>query len=70
VAGRCDRCGAEIVQRKDDGEDVVQTRLDAYANQTAAALPILRAVATVHDIDGVGAVDEIRGRIFRALALR
>lgn len=69
VEGRCDRCGGGIVQRKDDAEAVVRDRLDVYESQTAAALPVLRTSATVHDIDGVGSVDEIRTRIFAALGL-
>jgi adenylate kinase len=69
VEGVCDRCGGEIVQRKDDSEAVVQDRLATYDAQTAAALPALRENAPVHDIDGVGSVDEIRGRIFVALGL-
>lgn len=69
VDGRCDRCGGEVVQRKDDAEAVVQERLDTYERQTAAALPLLRAHTTVHDVDGVGSVDEIRARIFAALGL-
>lgn len=69
VAGVCDRCGGEIVQRKDDSEAVVQDRLRTYEEQTAAALPALRANAPVHDLDGVGSVEEIRGRIFAALGL-
>ncbi len=69
VDGVCDRCGGEVVQRKDDGEAVVRERLDTYERQTAAALPVLRAHTVVHDLDGVGSVDEIRSRIFAALGL-
>lgn len=32
--GSCDRCGAELVQRKDDQPDTVQRRLQVYADQT------------------------------------
>ncbi len=31
----CDRCGAPVVQREDDREEVVLTRLDTYRRQTA-----------------------------------
>lgn len=68
-AGACDRCGGEVVQRKDDAEAVVQQRLLTYETQTAAALPLLRDAAPVHDVDGVGGVDKVRARIFAALGL-
>ncbi|MFZ5478702.1 MAG: adenylate kinase [Myxococcota bacterium] len=70
VAGTCDRCGGEVVQRKDDAEDVVRDRLATYQQQTAPVLGVLRdAGTTIHDVDGLGTVDEIRSRIFGALGL-
>lgn len=69
VPGVCDRCGGEVVQRKDDAEAVVVERLATYAGQTEAALPVLRAAAPVHDVDGTGAVAAVRERIFSALGL-
>jgi adenylate kinase len=67
--GICDRCGGAVAQRKDDAEAIVIDRLAVYASQTAAALPLLRERATVHDLDGVGTVDEVRRRIFSALGI-
>lgn len=34
VAGTCDNCGGEVVQRNDDKEDVIATRLKAYEDNT------------------------------------
>lgn len=31
----CDKCGAELIQRKDDNEETVKSRLDAYYKQSA-----------------------------------
>ena len=67
--GSCTRCGAAVVQRKDDSEDVVRDRLQAYAAQTFPCLDQLRDRTPIHDIDGVGGIDEIQRRIFAALAL-
>ncbi len=33
--GRCDRCGAELIHRRDDEPDTVRRRLQVYAEQTA-----------------------------------
>ena len=33
--GICDLCGSDLVQREDDREDRVRTRMEAYAAQTA-----------------------------------
>lgn len=68
--GKCAACGADVVQRADDKEDVVTARLQTYHRETAPVLGVLRETGVpVHDVDGVGGVDEIKGRIFRALDL-
>lgn len=66
---RCTRCGAVVIQRDDDKDSVVARRLETYARETVPVLPILRSVATVHDIEATGDVAEIRGRVFAALGL-
>lgn len=70
VGNRCGKCGADVVQRGDDKEDVVRNRLATYQRETAPVLGVLReAGVPVHDIDGVGDVGAIKARIFRALSL-
>ena len=34
VEGKCDVCGSEVIQRKDDTEETVKERLDVYDEQT------------------------------------
>ena len=65
--GACDRCGGELIQRDDDREETVIHRLNVYDNQTAPLLAYYRERGLLRDIDGVGKVDDIRGRIFKAL---
>jgi adenylate kinase len=65
----CARCGAEVVQRKDDAEDVVRARLETYHRETAPVLGVLRRAGPVNDIDGVGEIDVVRGRLRAALGL-
>ena len=35
TAGVCDKCGSPLIQRKDDNEEVMNTRLDSYFKETA-----------------------------------
>ncbi len=67
--GSCSRCGAAVVQRKDDVEDVVRDRLVAYGAQTFPCLAELRDRLPVHDLSGEGGIDEVQRRIFASLAL-
>lgn len=38
----CEKCGAELIQRKDDSEDVIRQRLDVYAQHSGSVLNFYR----------------------------
>lgn len=65
VAGVCDRCGSEVVQRKDDNEATVRDRLATYHRQTAPVLEWFGARAT--RVDGTGDIRAIGERIQAAI---
>ena len=65
--GVCDRCGGELFQRDDDREETITNRLKVYENQTAPLVSYYRDRGVLRSIDGVGSVDEIRGRVLKAL---
>ncbi len=58
---------AETSGRADDTEDVIRHRQDVYASETAVLLPIYRERGLLVEVDGVGTIDEVQGRIFAAL---
>jgi adenylate kinase len=66
-AGVCDRCGGETYQRTDDHEETVAHRLRVYGSETAPLIEYYRRRNLLREINGVGAVEEIRGRVFAAL---
>lgn len=66
-AGVCDRCGGQLFQRQDDEEATVANRLKVYENQTAPLVDYYRKRNLLREIDGVGTVDEIRGRVIGSL---
>ena len=57
-----------VVQRKDDTEEAVRTRLGQYHAQTAPIVPFYEAKGLVKRVDGVGAPDDVTARIQAALA--
>ena len=62
-AGKCDQCGGtEIYQRKDDSEDVISTRLDAYAKNTEPLKDYYQKKGFFVEIDGQGHPDEVFSR--------
>ena len=76
VMGKDDVTGEDLIQRDDDLEATVRTRLDVYHSQTRPLVDYYSQWATLGQADapryrkisGLGSVDEIRTRAFAALA--
>ncbi len=68
AAGRCDKDGAELVQRPDDRPEAVATRLKVYAEQTAPLLDHYRGAGRLRPIDASGSPDEVAARVRAAVA--
>ena len=49
--GVCDKCGEEVIQRVDDREDVIKTRLETYRTQTAPLVEFYSARGLVRTVD-------------------
>jgi adenylate kinase len=76
VAGKDDETGEELIQREDDKEETVRTRLDVYQAQTRPLVDYYSQWAATGDanapkyrrIEGVGSVDEIMKKALAALS--
>ncbi len=66
--GVCDKCGGELYQRDDDKETPIRSRLKTYADQTQPLIDYYEKQGTLRPIDGVGAMDEVYGRVKGVLA--
>jgi adenylate kinase len=74
--GKDDVTGEPLIQRDDDREDVVRKRLEVYHAQTSVLVQYYSqwaAAGNAHApryrrVEGVGSVDEIKQRVFGALA--
>lgn len=54
--------------RADDAsEDIINTRIATYHNQTEPLIEYYNKVRKYHEIDGIGAIEEIRDRIFTVM---
>jgi adenylate kinase len=56
--------------RSDDTDEVIRKRLDVYAEQTAPLVAVYEGRGLVVEVDGLGEIDEVTGRIIAALAAR
>jgi adenylate kinase len=76
VDGRDDATGDPLIQRDDDREEVVRKRLEVYRAQTSVLVDYYSRWAASGDaaaprcrkVSGVGSVEEIKQRVFDALA--
>jgi adenylate kinase len=54
---------AETSGRADDTEEVIRHRQDVYDQETAALVPIYRERGLLHEVDGIGSIEEVAKRI-------
>ncbi len=57
VDGVCDLCGGELVQRKDDNEETLKSRLAEYHKMTEPLIEYYTKLGVVSDIDGTKDLD-------------
>ena len=57
--GICDRCGAELIQRKDDNPESFKIRLDNYYAQTAPLVEFYKAEGFYHHFDGMTGLEKV-----------
>lgn len=67
VDGVCDKCGTELVQRKDDQIDAIMNRLEVYKAQTAPLIDYYRTRGKLVTIDGTIGVPQVAETIRQAL---
>ena len=58
---------AELEGRADDTEEVIRRRQEVYGEQTEPLIGVYKKRGIVHEINGMGAVEEVTKRIFTAL---
>lgn len=57
--GICDKDGTKLIQRDDDTEETVKTRISVYFDQTAPLIDYYRAQNLLIDIDGAKDIDKV-----------
>jgi len=68
VPGVCDRCGStEFVRRRDDNEEVVRQRLQAYHAQTEPLIAYYERQGKLKTVDGMADIEEVHQAIAQAL---
>jgi len=67
--GICDACGAELIVRPDDKEEVVRDRLRVYHAATEPLVEYYSKKGLVREVNGQGPVEDIRKKVFETLGI-
>jgi adenylate kinase len=57
--GKCDRCGGELYQRRDDEEAAIRTRFEVYEDQTKPLIQRYQKADKLAKIDAGGSIKDV-----------
>lgn len=67
IESKCDVCGSDIIQRKDDSEETVKERLAVYERQTQPLIEYYKGKDLLSVVDGTKAINEVFESICKIL---
>ncbi len=65
--GVCDKCGIELIQRKDDTREVAQARFETYFRETAPLIEYYKSKGSLKTINANGTIDEVWERLLEVI---
>lgn len=68
VEGKCDVCGEELYQRKDDQEETIRTRIEAYDAQTAPLIDYYGKKGVLKKLNGNQKIEDVSKEMTDVLA--
>ena len=63
----CTNAGGELIQREDDNEETISSRLDVYRTQTEPLVDFYRERGKLETVDADGSIDEVYERFLGVL---
>lgn len=67
VDGICDKCGAKLIQRKDDNEETAEARFETYFRETAPLIDYYKNKHVLKTIDANGSIAEVWERLLKVI---
>jgi adenylate kinase len=63
----CTNAGGELIQRNDDNEETIKSRLDVYHQRTEPLIEYYRSRGRLRTVDADGSIDDVYGRLLGVL---
>lgn len=67
VEGKCDKCGSDLIIRKDDAVETIKDRLTVFHAQTEPLKDYYKKLGKLRLVEGIGTVEEISRAMLEAL---
>lgn len=67
IIGKCNVCGSDLIQRKDDTEETVKERLEVYDLQTQPMINYYKEKGILKEIDGTKGINEVFESICKSI---
>jgi adenylate kinase len=62
-AGRCDVCGEALIQREDDQEERIRTRMETYRRDTEPLIDFYGRRKLLHPVNALAPLEDVAGEI-------
>ncbi|MEE8638285.1 MAG: adenylate kinase [Candidatus Margulisiibacteriota bacterium] len=63
VSGKCDECGGELYQRRDDEESAIRTRFEVYEEQTKPLIDRYQAAHKLVTVDASESIEDVFNKL-------
>ena len=60
---KCSKCGGKVIQRNDDKEETVKSRLQVYVKQTAPLIEYYEKQGKIVSVDGMQSISDVFAQI-------
>ena len=67
VEGKCDGCGVELIQRKDDNEETAEARFQTYFRETAPLVEYYKNKGALKTLNANGSITEVWERLLKVI---
>ena len=67
VDGKCDGCGVDLIQRKDDNEETAEARFQTYFRETAPLVEYYKNKGSLRTLDANGSITEVWERLLKVI---
>ncbi len=67
IEGKCDICGGDLTQRKDDNEETAKARFETYFRETAPLIDYYKNKNVLSSINADGSIEEVWNRLLKVV---